>query len=236
MQGTTFSSLFEFAGLVGVIVYIGAYGALQLGVLRGNGYAYALANLLASSLVLVSLTTAFNLSSAIIQIVWIVISTVGLARMYLLDRRARLNDEERAFIARKFPTMPRASARAFLNAGAWHEAGPGTRLATEGQRLGALIYLAKGEADILSGARVIARCPATSFVGELTCFDGGPASTTVELATEARYFSISAEALNRLCAGDFGMRQILHRAVGHDVRDKLIEANRRLRESPQSQP
>lgn len=224
----TVSNIFEFAGLVGVILYVGAYAALQLGFLRGNGYAYALANLIASALVLVSLTTAFNLSSAIIQTVWIGISTAGLVRMYWLDRSARLDEEEQAFIARKFPIMPRANARALLSAGQWREAAAGTRLTTEGERLGALIYLARGEAEVRSGDRVVGHCRTHAFIGEMSCFDGSAASATVILTSDARYFSISTEALERLCARDFDMRQMLHHAVGADMRGKLIETTRRL--------
>lgn len=224
----TVSTMFELAGLIGVILYVGAYAALQLGFLRGNGYSYALANLLASALVLVSLLTSFNLSSAIIQMMWVVISTAGLARMYWLDRSARLDKEEQAFIARKFPLMPPSNARAFLSAGQWREAEAGILLATEGERLGALIYLASGKAEVLSGNRVVGHCEANNFIGEMSCFDGSAASATVILTSDARYFSISTEALARLCTRDFEMRQTLHHAVGADMRSKLIATTRRL--------
>jgi len=34
-------SLFDVAGFIGVIVYLGSYAALQLGLLNGQGYSYA---------------------------------------------------------------------------------------------------------------------------------------------------------------------------------------------------
>lgn len=229
MPGTNLSDALGFAGLVGVVIYIGAYGALQLGMLRGNGYAYALANLVASGLVLLSLAAAFNLSSAIIQIVWIVISLFGLARIYWLERRARISNEGQAFIARKFPTMSRAMSHSLLSAGSWHEAEAGTRLATEGERLGALIYLARGSADIAVDREVIARCGAGSFIGEISCFDGEPANATATLATPARYFRISTEALNCLCARDFELRHLMQKALSTDIGQKLNVTNMRLR-------
>lgn len=66
-------------GLSGVVTYVVAYALLQLGVLDGNGVPYSVSNVAAASLVLISLTADFNLASAIIQIVWIVIGIAGLA-------------------------------------------------------------------------------------------------------------------------------------------------------------
>ena len=61
---------YQVAGYGGVAFYLGSYGLLQLGVLRGNSYTYAALNLLAAALVLVSLFRNWNLFSAIIQISW----------------------------------------------------------------------------------------------------------------------------------------------------------------------
>lgn len=73
-------ALYDWAGYFGVAFYLISYTCLQLGLIRGSGYAYALMNLTAASLVLVSLTVKFNLASSIIQIMWIVISAFGIAR------------------------------------------------------------------------------------------------------------------------------------------------------------
>lgn len=73
---------YDSVGLIGVILYISSYAALQLGLLQGSGYTYTLMNLAAAILVLVSLMESFNLSSAIIQITWITISIFGLSRLW----------------------------------------------------------------------------------------------------------------------------------------------------------
>ena len=80
-------SVYQVAGLVGFASYMASYGALQFGLIRGDGVVYTLANLAAALLVLVSLSEAFNLSSALIQIAWIVISLAGLTRLALTERR-----------------------------------------------------------------------------------------------------------------------------------------------------
>ena len=231
MLGLSTAHIAEAAGLLGVILAVGAYAALQSGLLRGNGYTYAAANLAAASLVLLSLTSDFNLSAAINQIVWIVISVFGLVRIAVLERRARLNDEEHAFVAAKFPTMSRSMARKFLNAGDWYDAKAGTLLVAEGERLGGLIYLTSGEAEVTMRSRPIAQCASGSFIGEMSCFDGSPANATVSLRQPSRYFLIRTEALNRLCARDLDMRRTVENGVGNDTRHKLIETDLRLRQA-----
>ncbi|MCY4180032.1 MAG: hypothetical protein OXC60_05890 [Litoreibacter sp.] len=67
-------------GVLGFVTYMGAFAALQMGRLDGNGVAYALLNVVAAGLVLVSLLSAFNLASMLIQISWIVIGGVGIWR------------------------------------------------------------------------------------------------------------------------------------------------------------
>ncbi|WP_104016903.1 CBU_0592 family membrane protein [Roseovarius nitratireducens] len=60
------TSVYDWAGYAGVSVYLGAYICLQLGLIRGSGYRYALLNMIAAIFVLISLSAEFNLASAII--------------------------------------------------------------------------------------------------------------------------------------------------------------------------
>ncbi len=70
---------YELVGILGFLTYLGAFGSVQFGVLVGNSTTYSLANVLAASLVAVSLAAEFNLASALIQGSWIVIGLAGLA-------------------------------------------------------------------------------------------------------------------------------------------------------------
>ena len=56
----------DLAGIAGVAFYLGSYFALQAGFIRGSGYLYAVLNLAASSLVLVSLFNSFNVLSDLV--------------------------------------------------------------------------------------------------------------------------------------------------------------------------
>ena len=107
---------FQIAGLIGVAFYLGSYAALQIGFLKGGGYLYTLVNGLAASFVLISLFRDFNLSSAIIQIAWIVLSIIGLSRLYIVRNALRFSEEERFLIDQKLPGVDNDIAKRFLKA------------------------------------------------------------------------------------------------------------------------
>ena len=66
-------------GVLGFLFYIGGFAVLQLEFLDGRGIAYSVVNILAATLVLISLAGEFNLASAMIQASWITIGLSGLA-------------------------------------------------------------------------------------------------------------------------------------------------------------
>jgi len=72
--------ILDAVGLLGVFFYLWSYGALQLGRLDGNSLKYSILNSIAAALVLISLYKSFNLASALIQIMWITVSAVGICR------------------------------------------------------------------------------------------------------------------------------------------------------------
>ncbi|MEM6277212.1 MAG: hypothetical protein AAF714_09690 [Pseudomonadota bacterium] len=66
------------AGLLGFFFYPAVFAALQFGMLDGGGLMYPVLNVLAASLVLVSLAGESNLVSALIQVSWIAIGCTGI--------------------------------------------------------------------------------------------------------------------------------------------------------------
>lgn len=76
-------SVYEMFGFIGVALYLGSYAALQIQLLDCKGIIYPLSNFLAAGCVLISLSESFNMSSAIIQISWIAISSVGITRLLI---------------------------------------------------------------------------------------------------------------------------------------------------------
>jgi len=70
----------DLVGNVGVVCILGTYLLLQLGRMSATALSFSLINGLGAALILVSLVVDFNLSSFIIEIVWLVISVAGVWR------------------------------------------------------------------------------------------------------------------------------------------------------------
>ncbi|WP_439154213.1 Crp/Fnr family transcriptional regulator [Yoonia sp.] len=232
MNSSLTEPLLQGAGLAGVVLYLGSYALLQIGLLRGSGYAYATLNLCASSLVLLSLTVAFNLSSAIIQTSWIIISLLGIARLAWLNNRVRFSDEEWDMLQKMFPDMPRPMARRFFNQGNWITADKGTTLTEEGQPVVNLYYLANGQVQATSAGQEIA-VVSSGFLGEMNVLSRGAASATTTVVAESRLFVISGVALQRMAARDSDFRILLEVGMSRDTGRKLKLANQRLSTSPE---
>jgi hypothetical protein len=77
----------DLAGLVGVLLMLGAYAGSQTGRLDPRRFASLIMNLVGSCLVIISLLHSFNLSSFLIEAAWAVIALGGLMRLALRRRR-----------------------------------------------------------------------------------------------------------------------------------------------------
>ncbi len=71
-------SLFDVVGVTGFCLYVMNYTLLTLHRLTSHSIAYFVINWLAAACVLFGLMAAFNLAAALIQLFWIVISTVAI--------------------------------------------------------------------------------------------------------------------------------------------------------------
>ena len=66
-------------GVAGFGFYVMNYTLLTFNKLQSKHLTFFVINWLAASMVLIGLMSSFNLASALIQIFWIIISTVGIA-------------------------------------------------------------------------------------------------------------------------------------------------------------
>ncbi len=74
--------IYNSVGTMGVILCIAIFLLLQTGHIRAEQLTYSLVNLIGSLLILFSLCFAWNLSAAMIEIAWSLISFYGLLRWY----------------------------------------------------------------------------------------------------------------------------------------------------------
>ncbi len=77
----------DVVGLAGVAMLLGTYFALQIDRISSQSLAYSVLNGISAVLILISLLYTFNWASFIIEIFWISISLVGIARW--LQRRKK---------------------------------------------------------------------------------------------------------------------------------------------------
>lgn len=222
---------FEFhdlAGLMGVFFYLAAYAGLQFGWLSANRYRYSVLNLIAASLVLFSLMRDFNFSSAILNVLWVLISIVGITRVYRRTIGRRFSAREERLLDRKLPGLSPYIARRFLDAGDWREKADGDILAVEGREVGRLIFVDEGRAKALVDSRKVGELAPGDFIGEVTWASGGPASASVVADGPMRVFEIETPALRDLADRFPELRACLDLTVSAELYAKIVAANRAL--------
>jgi CRP-like cAMP-binding protein len=226
MEMVTFTSVL---GVAGVVAYLAAYGALQLGLIRGQSQTYTLLNLGAASAVLISLFDNWNAYSAAIQIFWIGISLLGLWQRFWLRRKLSFSPEETAFLAEHLPTVPPIEAFRLIRIGRWVTADPGAQITIQGQPVGALLYLAEGTADVVIDGAHVAELGPGALIGEMTLIHGRGATADVTITAPARLFLLPRERLMKEMGADPELAVAIGHALEQEVQRKLrsIEVHRR---------
>ncbi|MEM1373004.1 MAG: cyclic nucleotide-binding domain-containing protein [Pseudomonadota bacterium] len=217
-------TIYDVAGVLGVACYLISYFCLQMGFIRGADYLYAGLNLLASSLVLFSLVVNFNAYSAAIQISWIAISLVGIARLFLISRAVRFTPEEAAFRDAILRGMDAQNAWRLIRRGNWRNCEIGETLVEEGGRVKRLIYLAKGTADISLNGETFTQIQAPAFIGEMGVLTNLPATATATVSSSARIWELPGRSILSLLS-DIELRLQLEGVLARDMRQKLVAVN-----------
>ena len=71
---------YDWIGMLGTLLVLGAFFLLQAGRIHGNRLAYQLLNLVGAACVLVSLWNKFNISVFLLEATWVAISIYGIVR------------------------------------------------------------------------------------------------------------------------------------------------------------
>lgn len=153
---------------------------------------------------------------------------VVLGRDLLADRAARFTSDEEAMLKGFLAGIPRHDARHLIDRGLWLHGTVGDELTREGEPVERLVFLASGEALVLSDGRQVATCRAGDLIGEASILTGDPATATVRLAGPARFWCLGAEALRQNLESDPELAALLERSFARAVRDKLHASNRTI--------
>jgi hypothetical protein len=153
---------------------------------------------------------------------------VVLGRDLLAQRAARFSDEEEPMLSGFLAGVPRAAARHLIDGGMWLNGTVGDELTREGEPVQRVVYLASGEALVMSDGRQVATCRRGDLIGEASILTGDPASATVILAGPARFWCMPADALRAHLAADPDLASMLERSFARAVRTKLHASNRTI--------
>ncbi len=232
LEFVTKVDLVDAIGILGVSLYLGSYAALQTGFLRGQGYLYPAINMAAAACVLISLMQQFNLSSAIIQISWIVISLIGIVRMYYVQSRLSFSDNDLLFMGDVLTGLPRQRARTLLDTGMWMTAPPGTVLTRQGQVVNDLCYLASGSAEVIVDGKAIATTRTGAVIGEVTYRTGGPATATVQVTEQMQILRFNTDRLRVFVQKNDDIAAILEQNLANHLRSKLVAMSKTASREP----
>lgn len=223
--------IFTLSGVLGLALYLGAYGSLLMGWISAENYRFAALNVLAAGLVLLAVFAHLQPGWAALPILWIAFSVAGLVRLWQINQLLEFTDFERDFLRNKLHDLSPREARRLLDEGRWLEGWRGQEMAQQGQEIGKLYYLSRGEADIIVDGAPVARIGPGSFIGELTVLGGGPANASVILSRPSTYFEIPADRLRNLAAAKTELRGQLQRSLLDDTQAKLVRTNATLVET-----
>jgi CRP-like cAMP-binding protein len=91
-----------------------------------------------------------------------------------------------------------------------------------------LTFVLSGEADVFRNGARIATVYAGSFVGEMTCLSGAPATATVVVRSRMHCFTIKTAALREHVRSRPQALEHLERSFSADLRRKLQLASDKL--------
>jgi hypothetical protein len=217
-------------GVLSLVLYLGSYLSLQLGLIRGDGWLFPTLNLAASLSLILSLTAQFNLYSMMVEVAWAVISVIGLIRLYIIYKYFHFTDEEQAAAKRLGPGLAKDRFRKLLSRGNWSDVSPGHVLTREGLPVTHLIYVASGVCRIEIDGTIVATIGAGGLIGEMTYHTGQPATATVIVDAVSRILAFERDALEGFLDRNDDIRDALERSIAGDLRHKLAATTQTLTE------
>jgi CRP-like cAMP-binding protein len=218
----------DILGPIGVIGYIGAYLALQLGFIKGDGYQFPTLNLIASSAILVSLTRDFNPYSASIEIAWTSISIIGIARLYFVHRFIKLTEEQAEVAQYIAPDLKKDRLQKLLRLGRVVEVQAGHIVAVQGQQVTDFTILVDGHCHIEKNGFHIASATKGTLLEYLPFTHSVASVATVRIVSPSRLFLIDRGHLQAFLRRNPDAVIGIERCIAVDVGNRLAETTERL--------
>ncbi|MFN3473469.1 MAG: Crp/Fnr family transcriptional regulator [Blastomonas sp.] len=171
---------------------------------------------------------ARDLGLAFWFVVLLVTSASMLARYLMAERNSRFSSEEEALRASFMGEMTRAGARHLMDQGNWITGRSGEVLINEGEAISHLFYLHEGAAEISLHGQHVGAVGSGDLVGDATALSGAPATGTVRLITDSRFWCVSAPKLRQYLDLHPDARTVIERQINSALDRKLRAANAAL--------
>ena len=210
----------QYIGIAGALTYLLSYFLLQLSLINGNGNFYALLNMMAAFLVLISLTGAFNIGSLIIQVSFISLSVYALVNRHFSRREIATSPQEKQIADVLFPKLPHRRALKLIKKGKWQSTNQAT-LAEQGKPINNISILLSGSALVKKDGQTVASLNQGSIVGEVSCLDNIPATADVILNSTSHYFTIPADVLRSFLEKNEDANHAFQAGIRKQLRNKL---------------
>ena len=139
----------------------------------------------------------------------------------------RFTADDAALRQAHFGGLEPVTARRLIDEGHWIEASRGDVLIHQAQAAPCLFFIAAGAAEVVRDDVNVGQCTAGDLVGEATVVDGGGATATVRLITNARLWFVPAERLRAFLEANPAARAVLQDGFAQALRSKLGDANAR---------
>jgi CRP/FNR family transcriptional regulator, cyclic AMP receptor protein len=155
-------------------------------------------------------------------------TTIPLLHNWVKERSFDFSDEELELGQVILGDSPPSSVRHFISQGHWITGRSGETLARENEAIGHLFYLSSGRADIFVSGKQVGTCGRGELIGDATALTGSPATGTVVLADNSRFWCISAPALRRYLELHPRIAPTVQARINRALEEKLKRANNAL--------
>jgi hypothetical protein len=159
---------------------------------------------------------------------WALLVLVAVVRLVLASTwriGGRLTKEQQLFHERAVPALNAGQVRRLLAVGQWREVVPGTVLTRTGERIAELVFVVRGEVDVMVEGRKVGQVGSGELLGETGISTGEAAMATAVCATPVRYLGFEATRLYRLLDSHAELQDAVDLAIERSLRDKLNRSN-----------
>lgn len=149
---------------------------------------------------------------------------VNLAMLALIASSAltiRFEDTEQFLYDAEFSSLSKLDFRKILRVGEWHNAAQGFEFTREGEQVGYLYYLLKGDVEVRLRDGTVTPRAEGSVIGEVSFCTGGAATASVTALAPCLTMRWPQPALKALCGRDDGISRAVNDFVSSHMARKL---------------